>query len=126
MRRTVLTRLVSVFVFLAVSLAASAATISSPYHPTASPATAARLAAEGQEGLDLDVKALAALRDGVDSVVEVEGFPIAPGESARLRLSRFEVVAPDAKVVIEGANGRTTAPLAPVKDFRGMIEGEPD
>jgi hypothetical protein len=125
MRRTV-SRLVPVFVFLAVTLVASAATIPSPYRPTASPDTAARLAAEGQEGLDLDVKALAALRDGTDSVVEVEAFPVAPGASARLRLTRFEVVSPDAKVIIEGKNGRKTMPLAPVKDFRGIIEGEPD
>ncbi|HYX19443.1 MAG TPA: M12 family metallo-peptidase, partial [Thermoanaerobaculia bacterium] len=126
MRRTVAAGLFPGVVFLSLAFAASGATIPSPYRPTASPDTAARFAAEGQEGLDLDVRALAALRDGSDSVVEIEAFPVAPGENARLRLSRFEVMAPDAKIIIEGKNGRTTMSPPPVKDFRGTIEGEPD
>jgi len=126
MRRTVASGLFPGFVFLSMALAASAATIPSPYRPTTSPVTAARYAAEGQEGLDLDVRALAALRDGTDSVVEVDAFPVAPGETARLRLSRFEVAAPDAKVIIEGAGGRTTMPMPEVKHFRGTILGEPE
>jgi hypothetical protein len=125
MRRTVAAGFPGV-VFLSLALAAPAATIPSPYRPAASPATAARLAAEGQEGLDLDVRALAALRDGTDSIVDLDGFPVAPGETASLRLSRFEVVAPDAKVVVEGPNGRTTMAMPSVKHFRGTIVGEPE
>src|SRR5438552_19023408 len=50
--------------------AASAATIPSPYRASASAATAGRLAAEGQQGLDLDLAALATLRNGTDRVIE--------------------------------------------------------
>jgi len=114
------------FVFLSLALTASGATIPSPYRPTASPAAAARMAAEGQQGLDLDVRALAALRDATDSIVELDGFPVAPGEAAPLRLSRFEVAAPDARVVVEGQSGRTTMAMPRVKHFRGTILGEPE
>jgi Metallo-peptidase family M12/S-layer homology domain len=103
-----------------------AASIPSPYRPTASPATAARLAAEGQEALDFDVRAHAALRDGAAKVVEIDAFPIAPGETARLRLSRFEVAAPDAKMTLRGKDGETTQPLPRIQHFRGTVEGEPE
>ncbi|HEY1434977.1 MAG TPA: hypothetical protein VGG65_06350, partial [Thermoanaerobaculia bacterium] len=82
---------------LAAAFAATAATIPSPYRPTASPATAARLAAAGQEGLDLDLAAMATLRDGSARVVEIDNFPIAPGAAGRLRLTRFQVTTPGAR-----------------------------
>ena len=114
------------FVALAAAGAAGAATIRSPYAPTASPATAVRLAAEGQEGLDLDTAAAAALATQTDKILEIQGFPIAPGTVNTLRLHRFEVAAPDARVVIQGADGVTSVPMPSVTHFAGIVEGEPD
>jgi len=111
---------------LAAAFAATAATIPSPYRPTASPAAAARLAATGQEGLDFDARAFAALRDGSARVVEIDNFPIAPGATGRLRLTRFQVAAPGARITIQGKDGETSLPLPPVSHFSGTIEGEPD
>ena len=110
---------------LAAAFAATAATIPSPYRPIASASEAVALAAEGQEGLDLDAKALAALRLA-DKVVELDGFPTAPGSSGRLRLHRFEIAAPDARITIEGRIGPTSQPLPVVSHFSGIVEGEPD
>jgi hypothetical protein len=106
--------------------AAGAATIRSPYSPTASPSTAARLAAQGQEGLDLDATAAAALTARTDQVLEIEAFPIAPGAAKTLRLHRFEVAAPGALVTIQGPTGETSVPMPPVSHFSGTVEGEPD
>jgi Metallo-peptidase family M12/S-layer homology domain len=111
---------------LAAAFAAPAATVSSPYRPTASVATASRLTAPGQEALDLDARALATLRDGVSRVVEVEAFPIAPGATARLRLSRFEVAGPEAKITLRGPDGETSLPIPAVTHYSGVVEGEPD
>jgi hypothetical protein len=121
-RRTLAIGLVA----LAATFAAAAATIPSPYHPTASPAAAARLAASGQEGLDLDAAAFAALRDGSARLIEIDNFPIAPGATGRLRLKRFEVAAPGARITIQGKDGETSLPLPPISHFSGTIEGEPD
>jgi hypothetical protein len=113
------------FAALAAAIAATAATIPSPYRPTSSAAAAASLAAEGQEGLDLDARALDALR-GAGKVVELDGFPLAPGASARLRLTRFEVATPDAKMTIQGPNGERSLPVPSVTHYSGVVEGEPD
>jgi hypothetical protein len=111
---------------LAAALTATAATIPSPYRPTASPATAARLTGAGQEGLDLDAEAFATLRDGTARAIEIEAFPIAPGASGRLLLKRFEVAAPGARITIQGKDGETSQPMPAVSHFSGTIEGEPD
>ena len=111
---------------LAAAAAAVAGTTRSPYAPTASPATAARLAADGQEGLDLDAASAAALTTRSDQILEVEAFPIAPGVAKTLRLHRFEVAAPDARVTIQSAGGETSVPMPPVTHFSGIVEGEPD
>ncbi len=110
---------------LAAAFAATAATIPSPYRPTASASQAAALAAEGQEGLDLDAKALATLAGGA-TVVEVEGFPLAPGASGTLRLTRFEVATPDARITIADASGEKSLPLPAVAHYSGIVEGEPN
>ncbi len=114
------------FAALAAAFAASAATIPSPYHSTASPAAAVRLAAPGQEGLDFDAAALSPLRDRATRVVEIEGFPVASGKTGKLRLHRFEIAAPGAQITMQGANGETRMPLPDVSHFSGIVEGEPD
>jgi hypothetical protein len=114
------------FVALAAAAAAGAATIRSPYAPTASPATAARLAADGQEGLDLDAAAAAGLTAATDKVVEIQAFPIAPGIAKTIRLHRFEVAAPGALVTIQGVHGETSVPMPAVSHFAGIVEGDAD
>src|SRR5215470_2357136 len=119
-------RMLALLLVVSAPVSIRAASIPSPYRPTASPATAGRLAAEGQEALDFDARAQAALRDATATVVEIDAFPVAPGETARLRLSRFEVASPDAKITLRGKDGDTTRPLPLVKHFRGTVEGEPE
>jgi len=111
---------------LAAGLTATAATIPSPYRPTASPQTAARLAADGQEGLDLDPVALASLTSRRGGAFEIAAFPVAPGVTRTLRLHRFEVAGPGAVITIEGANGETSAAMPSVSHFAGVVEGEPE
>jgi len=105
---------------------AGAATIRSPYSPSASPATAARMAGEGQEGLDLDGAAMASLASQPEGTFEIPAFPIAPGTTKTLRLHRFEVAAPGALVTIQGLNGQTSMAMPAVSHFSGTVEGEPD
>jgi len=105
---------------------AGAATIRSPYSPSASPATAARMAGEGQEGLDLDGAAMASLAAQPEGTFEIPAFPIAPGTTKTLRLHRFEVAAPGALVTIQGPNGQTSMAMPAVSHFSGTVEGEPD
>jgi Metallo-peptidase family M12/S-layer homology domain len=124
MKRTI--RILSLGLAALGAVVASAATIPSPYRPASSPAAAGRLAAEGQEGLDVDVAAVSALRNGSDAVVEIENFPVAPGASGKLRLSRFEVAASDARITVRGPDGETSRPMPKISHFSGTIEGEPD
>ncbi len=120
--RAALTGLVA----LASAFAAAAATIPSPVHPTSSPALSIRLAAPGQEALDLDASALAALRAAGQDQFSVENFPTAPGASGRLVLKRFVVAAPDAHISVTGKDGESFLPLPEVSHFKGVIDGEPD
>jgi hypothetical protein len=126
MTKTHRSALVLGLVALAAAGAAGAATIRSPYASSATPAVAARLAADGQEGLDLDSAAAAALMERTDQILEIEAFPIAPGTTKTLRLHRFEVAAPGARVTIRGAGGETSVPMPSVSHFAGIVEGEPD
>ena len=108
------------------AFAAVAATISSPYRPTASSAAAGRLNAPGQEALDFERAVLLALRiAGADSV-RIEGFPLAPGVTGTLLLRRFEVTTPDARVTVSSADGEQSFPFPSTAHFSGTIEGDPD
>jgi Metallo-peptidase family M12/S-layer homology domain len=107
------------------AMAAVAATVSSPYRPTASLETAARLAAPGQEAVDLDRAALSALRAAKDEV-RIEGFPVTPGELGTLVVRRFEVATADARVTVSGPHGETSQPFPSIAHFSGKIEGAPD
>ncbi|HEY3204016.1 MAG TPA: M12 family metallo-peptidase [Thermoanaerobaculia bacterium] len=111
---------------LVAAFAAAAATIGSPVHPSASPAVAARLAASGQEGLDFDAAALATLRNAGAGETVVEDFPIAPGETGRLVLKRFEVASPDARITLTGPKGDSSLPLPSVAHFSGRVDGDSD
>jgi hypothetical protein len=106
----------------ATAFAAAAATISSPYRPTASPATAVRLAAPGQEAVDLDRPGLAALRAATGEV-RIEGFPVAPGALGTLVLKRFEVTTAGARVTVVGPDGERSLPFPALAHFSGKIEG---
>jgi Metallo-peptidase family M12/S-layer homology domain len=107
------------------ALTAAAATISSPYRPTVSPVSAARLAAPGQEALDLDRSALAALR-AAEGELRVADFPVGDGSLRTLAIRRFEVTTPDALLTVSGSDGEKSLPFPPIAHFSGTIEGEPD
>jgi hypothetical protein len=111
---------------LTAASAAVAATISSPYRPTASSDAATRANAPGQEALDFERAALLALRiAGADSI-RIEGFPVAPGVTGTLQLRRFEVTTPDARVTVSSSEGEKSFPFPSTAHFSGTIEGDPD
>jgi len=125
-RRTIRVAILGI-VSAAAALTAAAATVSnveSPYRPTSSPVSAARLTAPGQEAVDLDRSALAALR-AADGEVHIAGFPIAPGTLADLAVKRFEVAAADARVTVSGPDGEKSLPFPSIAHFAGTIDGEP-
>ena len=109
----------------AAALTAAAATVSSPYRPTSSPISAARLAAPGQEALDLDRSVLAVLRSA-EGEIRIPGFPVAPGALETLAVKRFEVATSDARVTVSGPDGEQTLPFPSIAHFAGTIEGQPD
>ncbi len=107
----------------AAAMTAAAATISSPYRPSSSPATSLRLAAPGQEAVDLDRAGLAQLRAATGEV-RIEGFPVAPGALGTLVLKRFEVATSQARVTVVGPAGEQSLPFPSLAHFSGKIEGE--
>jgi hypothetical protein len=113
---------------LAIAVPADAATISSPLrYPSRAGLAAERAAEAGEWLLDLDARAFAELRDvGPKESVRLERFPFAPGATGDLLLHRFEVAAPDAKIVVETASGETFAPFPRVTHLRGSLDGQPD
>jgi hypothetical protein len=126
MMRSVRPGLVLGILALIAAGAATAATISSPLHPAASTAKAVRLAAPGQEGLDLNAASLPALLGAGSEPIRVQDFPIAPGVTGRVLLKRFEVSTPDARITVGGPGGDSTLPFPSVAHFSGKVEGEPD
>ncbi len=57
--------------------------------------------------------------------VRLTGFPV-PGGSADLRLEAFDVLAPDAEVVVVTGQGETPMPRPEVVTLRGSVEGDAD
>jgi hypothetical protein len=111
-------------VFLALPVfASSVPDLSSPYR---SGRLDAKRAAVGEERLELDVKALAALRAAGSVPFTLSNFPIAPGARARLILRRFEIASPDARIRVTGPGGDTFLPLPEIAHFAGSVAGEPD
>ena len=125
MRRRTIRAVILGIAAAASALAAAAATISSPYRPAASPESAARLAAPGQEALDFDRAALASLRES-SGEVRISGFPVGGGSVRTLSVRRFEVMTPDVLLTVSGPDGERTLPFPSVAHFSGTIEGEPD
>lgn len=117
--------LLSLSVFaLASSLLADAAR--SPYRHAEAASVAAKRAVAGQQWLDLDLAALAALRSSGPGSVEIPDFPVAPGSTGRLVLRRFEVASPGAHIRVTGKDGDTFLPLPEIAHFSGRVEGLPD
>ena len=86
-----------------------------------------RAAAAGERLLDLDPRGLARLREtSANEPVILQDFPFAPGATGNLVLERFEVVAPDGRILVEGPDGETSLPLARGTHFEGHLEGDPD
>ena len=111
-------------VFLALPVFASTVPdLSSPYR---SGRLDAKRTAVGEERLELDVRALAALRTAGNAPFTVSNFPIAPGARARLILRRFEIASPDARIRVTGPGGDTFLPMPAIAHFSGSVAGEPD
>ena len=87
---------------------------------------AAKRAVAGQQWLDFDPAALAALRSAGPGAVEIADFPVAPGATGRLVLRRFEVATPGAHIRVTGKDGDTFVPLPEVAHFSGRVEGQSD
>ena len=111
--------------FLALASTARAADLDSPLRPAAPRAGAAVTWVDGQEALELDRSALAALRAEA-SGARIAAFPVAPGRLAPVSLRRFEVAAPGARITVSAADGETSLPFPDVAHFSGTIDGEPD
>ena len=124
MRRRTLQAVILGIAAAASAFTAAAATISSPYRPASSPVSAARLAAPGQEGVELDRAALAALRAS-EGEVRISGFPVGDGSLRTAAVKRFEVTIPDALLTVSGSDGEKTLPFPSIAHFSGTIEGEP-
>jgi hypothetical protein len=106
---------------------AGAASVSSPVAYARTGLAVARAEAAGERLLELDTRALSALREvRVKDSVRLERFPFAPGVTGNLVLERFENAAPDAKLLVMGRDGETTLPFPRVAHFQGRLEGEPD
>ncbi len=59
--------------------------------------------------------------------VKLERVPLADGELATLELERFELFAPDARIIVYDAEGKgKDVKPAPMKHFHGTIAGDPD
>jgi hypothetical protein len=111
-------------VFLALPVfASSVPELSSPYRAGR---LDAKRAAVGEERLELDVKALAALRAAGSVPFTLSNFPIAPGTRARLILRRFEITSPDARIRVTGPSGDTFLAMPEIAHFSGSVAGEAD
>jgi hypothetical protein len=66
-----------------------------------------------------------AMMEESGNVLDVE-LPLGPGASVVARLRRFDVVAPDATLVLEGAGGARTPLLVTVSTWTGHLLDDPD
>ncbi len=112
------------FATLSALAAASAPPLSSPYGSAS--LAAKRPVAAGEEPLDLDFRALAALRSAPKVPLRIADFPVSPGARAGIVLRRFEIASPDARIRVTGPAGDTFLPLPDVAHFHGHVLGEPD
>lgn len=68
----------------------------------------------------------ALLRAALEETVLVAGWPIAPGVRADVRITRFEIYAPDARIWKVEGNRQTEVPRSRMVFFRGLAEDDPD
>jgi hypothetical protein len=66
----------------------------------------------------------ALLRVAPEETIRLAGWPVAPGVRADVRITRFEIYAPDAKIWKIDANGRTEVPRSRMVFFRGLAEDD--
>ncbi|HYU31849.1 MAG TPA: IPT/TIG domain-containing protein [Thermoanaerobaculia bacterium] len=66
------------------------------------------------------------LRVSLEETVVVAGWPVSPGERADVRLTRFDVYAPGAKIWKVEGDRKTEVPRSRMAFFEGMAEDAPD
>jgi hypothetical protein len=115
------------FIALLWTLPLCAVSLPSPLRYAPSGITIQRVEPAGERLLDIDPRGLARLRAVADrEPLVLQDFPFAPGLTGNLVLERFDVVAPDAKILVQGPDGETSMPLPRGTHFEGHLEGEPD
>lgn len=70
--------------------------------------------------------ASALLRVAPGETVRIADWPVAPETRAEVRLTRFEIYAPDAKIWRVDGDAQTEVPRSRMAFFRGMAEDDPD
>lgn len=115
------------FSLVALFLTGSAfgAPIRSPYRQAAAASLQAKRAFAGEQWLDFDTAALAALRRAAPGEVEIADFPVAAGVFERVVLRQFEIASPDARITVTGKDGDRFLPFPSVAHFTGTVEGDP-
>lgn len=68
----------------------------------------------------------ALLRVAPEETVRLAGWPVAPGRRADVRLTRFEIYAPGARIWKVEGDRPTEVPRSRMAFFRGLAEDEPD
>lgn len=68
----------------------------------------------------------ALLQVSPEETVQVAGWPVAPGVRADVRLTRFEIYAPDARIWKVEGDRHTEVPRSRTAFFHGMAEDDPD
>ena len=89
-----------------------AVSLPSPLRYAPSGITIQRVEPAGERLLDVDPRRLASLRAVADrEPLVLQDFPFAPGLTGNLVLERFDVVAPGARILVQGPDGETSRPL---------------
>lgn len=69
----------------------------------------------------------ALLRIPLEGQVQIDEWPVAPGERAPVVLTRFDAYAPDAKIwKVDGSGALTEVPRSRLAFFRGQAAGDPE
>lgn len=119
-RRQVSVWLIATLILFAVCLAAradSTTEASRPFTQIEADRLTGTLRASVQSGL--------AGRLGAGSVVEAIEIPTADGQYVRLELSRFEVLSPDARLIVVRPSGEESVARPNVKLMRGQVAADP-
>ncbi|MHC4946995.1 MAG: M12 family metallo-peptidase [Planctomycetota bacterium] len=110
---------------LAVATVASAAEPVAPVAARPSPLRAGAPIADGAGvRLQLDLAEYQRLR--ALPRVRLEAFPLDAQTTVALELEQFDVIAPDARILVGTADGSVAAPRPDVAHFRGRVAGDDD